>query len=339
MARCLSVSVEKRNANRTISALLRRGIVRKDLKMRYDGTSVIIPVSESPGNPDLDEEERDFEEREIQVPPVERVNRLLNVDGEHLGFPDKFIKLGDALLLKENRYDPSIGHKLDEVAREFKVKSIYVDCGITGTVERRPDVRRIYGPGGDTIHEEKGILYTFDPEKVMFSPGNVNARILEGTTHISAPIVLDMFAGIGYFSLHAARNHEVEKVYACEINPESFRYLRRNIALNSLESSITPLPGDCRVSSRGITADYIIMGHFDSPDFLSTALLRSRRGTIINMHLLVDTAHLEDHWKDVVSRSRDLGFGLDLHSSRAVKSYGPHLWHMSTMFRVSETVN
>jgi tRNA (guanine37-N1)-methyltransferase len=58
--------------------------------------------------------------------------------------------------------------------------------------------------------------------------------------------VVDLFAGVGPFSVLIAKNHDATKVYALDINPEAFELLKRNILLNRVQNRVIPLFGDAR---------------------------------------------------------------------------------------------
>lgn len=74
-------------------------------------------------------------------------------------------------------------------------------------------------------------------------------------------VVVDMFAGIGYFTLPLAKHGGVKQLYAIEKNSESFAYLQANVALNKLEGVVTPLLGDNRHTGDSVcgTADRVSM--------------------------------------------------------------------------------
>lgn len=335
MQNSLFIAAEKNEANRVLSYLLKKDLVRKDLRIRYDGESVMVPVKHGPLPKGYVAGSGYFEERGIPVSPVERIRKLMKVEGNHISIPSKFIRLGSSIIFKENRMPGWRELDLNIVANELGIKSIYVDFGIGRTVERRPDIRLIFGPGGDVVHEEGRVRYFLDPSRIMFSPGNVNIRQAVPVDDISGKTVLDMFAGIGYFSLQIAARYPDAKVYSCEINPVAYGYLEKNISTNSLERSLVPLFGDCRSVTDGIVADYIIMGHFDAMKFLSTALLRSKQGTMVDFHLLVDSNNIDTHWGEIITAASRFGYILDFVEQRVVKSYGPHMWHVSTTMKVS----
>ncbi len=338
MVICESLTVPKENANGILSYLLKCDMVRKDLKISNDPENVHIPLKRAVAIEGASNGKLNFHRRNLQVPPVERVNLNLKKMGIKSKFPEKFIKLGDSLFIKESRMPIFPREVYSMAAEEFQASSIYLDRGIGESPIREPDVVLLWGEGGTTVHEENGIFYSFDPTKVMFSPGNVNARIGESRERLDNMTVVDMFAGIGYFSLQIAKGSQGGKVYACELNPNSYSYLVKNIEKNRLGKSIVPLPGDCRLSTAGVSADYILMGHFDSLNFLSAALRMSHKGTLINMHILCDTSSLNTHWQKIQEKASHLGYLIDFKNQNVVKSYGPHLWHVSTKMVVSRTL-
>ncbi len=327
------IRVNKYQSERIVRKLLSMDIIRKDLKIRQDGDLVMIPLKQHTEFQGYRTMELEFESRAIQKPPAETIRKISGARSGKPVIPDRWIRLGDALIIKDSR-KPSRS-VLQSIAQVLGVNSIYIDRGrIQGNI-RRPEMEIVYGAPGTVIHQENGIRYSMDPSRVMFSPGNVNERILHGKMALDGATVLDMFAGIGYFSLPLAKYTHLSKIYAVEINPESYSFLKRNVEINRLQGRVMPILGDCRDVSPLMRFDYIVMGHFRSLESLSAALMRSRPGTVLNMHLLVPTHELAVYWQDIVVLARRLGYILDFIEQRKVKSYGPHLWHMSLDLAVS----
>jgi tRNA wybutosine-synthesizing protein 2 len=127
-----------------------------------------------------------------------------------------------------------------------------------------------------------------------------------------------MFAGIGYFTLPAAKAGA--QVHAMEINPAAFSYLCRNSCANRLDDRIVPECGDCRSLLCG-EYDRIIMGHFDAAGMISAALDHARTGTVIHLHSIGNTP---DSLREKIE---DSGFRASI-ISRRVKKYSPGVWHM-----------
>ena len=113
-----------------------------------------------------------------------------------------------------------------------------------------------------TVHREHGCVFHIDLAKAYFSPRlshehkRVASQVKEGET------VVDMFAGIGSFSILIAKKHENVQVYAIDVNPDAVDFSKRNIAVNRVEKEVMPILGDVRQVVReqllGV-ADRVIM--------------------------------------------------------------------------------
>ena len=56
--------------------------------------------------------------------------------------------------------------------------------------------------------------------------------------------VVDMFAGVGPYSILIAKTQPQSIVYAIDLNPEAVRFLRGNVLLNKVADRVIPLHGD-----------------------------------------------------------------------------------------------
>lgn len=59
-------------------------------------------------------------------------------------------------------------------------------------------------------------------------------------------IVVDLYAGIGYFTLPYLVHAKAKHVHACEWNKDAIEALSTNIHANGVESKCTVHFGDCR---------------------------------------------------------------------------------------------
>lgn len=97
-----------------------------------------------------------------------------------------------------------------------------------------------------TIYKEYGCEYHVDVAEAYFSPrlshehDRISHLVRKGET------VLDLFAGVGPFSVLIAKNNPEVKVYAVDINPRAVALLERNIRLNRVENRVIPSLGDAR---------------------------------------------------------------------------------------------
>ena len=217
------------------------------------------------------------------------------------------------------------------------IKSIFINHGkITGKFRQPEKIEFLAGENNPiVIHIEHGIRYKFDITQIMFSKGNINERKFLATLIEPNEIIVDMFAGIGYFSLPMAKYSKAEKIYSIELNPISYKYLVENIRLNQLESKIIPINGDCKLeviklSNRGIKAHRVIMGVFPAPmEYISEALSLAREdGTIYHYEGVVDKSNYMELFKEFDEIANKEGYKCNLKSKRFVKSFGPNLFHV-----------
>ncbi|HJJ28685.1 MAG TPA: SAM-dependent methyltransferase [Methanocorpusculum sp.] len=182
-------------------------------------------------------------------------------------------------------------------------------------VMRIPETEVLYGTPHDVNFTEAGISYTLNPVKVMFSQGNRNEKARLCGLVRAGERVADMFAGIGYFTLSAAKAGA--DVHAMEINPESYQYLLQNARANNL--TIRAECGDSRNLLDGIY-ERILMGHFDAPDFLPHALAHSAPGTMLHVH------GLGDRKNEILAAVDNAGFKCTV-SEHKVKKYTARVNH------------
>ena len=100
-------------------------------------------------------------------------------------------------------------------------------------------------PGWVTVTEH-GIKQSFDFTRVMFSRGNVTEKIRFGKMVQEAETVLDLYAGIGYFSLPALIHGKCASLVACEWNEDALMALRYNLEQNNVHHRAQVYAGDCR---------------------------------------------------------------------------------------------
>lgn len=70
------------------------------------------------------------------------------------------------------------------------------------------------GEDGWVDHCEYGILYSFDATKCMFSWGNLSEKLRMGRLNCTNEIVVDLFAGLGYFVLPFLVRYIILNIYS-----------------------------------------------------------------------------------------------------------------------------
>jgi len=138
-----------------------------------------------------------------------------------------------------------VGEAILEVNR--RVHTVLAKSGAIGGVFRVREFEVIAGIGKtETVHKEHGCIYYVDLKKAYFSPrlshehDRVASQVREGET------VVDMFAGVGPFSILIAKRREEVQVYAIDVNPDAISLLEKNIEVNRVRDKVKPILGDAR---------------------------------------------------------------------------------------------
>jgi len=104
------------------------------------------------------------------------VSRKLGISKER--FHQNYEIIGKAMIIREeDSFGRDEGYFGRLMRSSFKLWSVYKYTGIE-TVQRTPVVKMISGIHTEVVQREDGILYTMDPQKVMFSKGNKRERHL-----------------------------------------------------------------------------------------------------------------------------------------------------------------
>jgi len=333
------IKVLKERAENVHKILLRKRIINTSLKTLRDDKYVYFPVMAPIHVPGAELVRMEFPRRHTLNPKHKIKEELLKrVPKDVLEvIPDYWEVIGDAIVIKLPKdvyeYKRSIG---EAFAVALNKKSVYLDMGVRGEF-RRPNFELIYGEGGPTVHKENGVLYKLDPAKVMFSSGNIDERIRMANLNINNEVIVDMFAGIGYFSLQIAVHGNPNVVYAVEKNYDAYLFLLENIRLNSVDNIVIPIFGDNRTVSPEGVADRVIMGYlYDTHKFLKRAIeILKPEGGVIHYHDLVHNyGGIAEAQERALRTLERYGYAMELMFSRYVKSYSPNVWHVVLDMRV-----
>lgn len=247
--------------------------------------------------------------------------------------PEKWEKVGDVATLKLSNelknYYKEIGKTYADV---LNCKTVLNDVGGINGKYREPKVEIIYGSEDtETVHKENGIRYKLDTQKIMFSSGNMDERIRMASISNENETVVDMFSGIGYFTLPIAVYSKPKEIFACEINPIAYGYLCENITLNDVTTIVEPLLGDSRKTSLKNVADRVIMGYFEKTyQFLQIAIncLKNGEGNIHYHEVCPDDLIPGRPLKNVRFEISKFERSVELLNYKIVKSYAPGVSHI-----------
>lgn len=174
-----------------------------------------------------------------------------------LRVPTRWERHGDLVLFPADSFDhpwwESCVGLWDVVARALGVERVAIKAAIRSDAFRTPNVRLVRGASTIVTHVDNGVVYEFDIMRNMFAAGNIREKLRVAAMDCAAETVVDLYAGIGYFTLPFLVHARAARVYACEWNPAAVSALHRNLALNNVAGRCVVLAGDnADVAPRGV---------------------------------------------------------------------------------------
>ncbi len=226
------------------------------------------------------------------------------------------------------------------------VKSVWAGLpGVKGAYRLRPYIHLAGEKRSVTIYREHGCSFKIDITKVYVSPtlNYEHKRIAELVK--PGEVVVNMFAGAGFFSIIIAKKVKHVKVYSIDINPDAYHYMVENIRLNKVEEQVIPLLGDAAeiIKEKLVnTSDRVLMPYPElALDYLEYALmaLRGRRG-IIHVYLHVDAPKNTDPLLVAEEKIREKLYSLNVkniivHNKRIVRTIAPRKYQVVIDVEVS----
>lgn len=319
----LCVVVPKKKAEPIRRKLMEKGILRKDLQIKSDAKNVYLPVTQRVdfGFP---VETIEFKEADESVKDY-RV--LVDVPDEVRGhLPSSYDTLGSIAIVKMadevTSYAKAIGKAI--IATQNAIKTVCVDSGVVDQYRTR-DIKVVAGDKvTETVHKEYGLLFKLDVAKVFFSPRLSTEREIVAKQVAHGEVVVDMFAGIGPFSIMIAKSRSPKIVYAIDLNPDAIEYMKENISLNKVQN-IVPILGDAREKIGELEkADRIIMNlPHDARGFIADAIRALKPGGVVHYYEIMEEPQVQVRLGEIADIAVREGRTMKDLARRKVKSYSP----------------
>ncbi len=169
----------------------------------------------------------------------------------------------------------TIGQAL--MTQHKNVKAVWQQSGPVSGDFRLRKLRLIAGERKtETIYREHGCVFKVDVEKCYFSPRLGFERMRIARLVESDEVIVNMFAGVGCYSIVISKHSNAVRIYSIDINPIAVRYMRENVLLNKVADRVLPWRGDARETIEGILrnqADRVLMPLPEKAiDYLDAAL-------------------------------------------------------------------
>jgi len=229
-------------------------------------------------------------------------------------------------------------HQLGQAILQTKVniKTVLAKVGAISGEFRTRDFEVIAGTSEtETIYREYGCVYLLDPRDVYFSPRLSQERWKVAQQVRDGEVVVDMFAGVGPYSIQIAKKHCTAKVYAIDTNDRAIYFLNRNIGVNKV-NNVYAFHGDAReVIEKNLigNADRVIMNLPEKAiEFIDIACkaLQSVGGVIHYYGFEEEPKPLEKVEEKLATTIMESGKMVKkILGSRLVRSIAPRKWQVA----------
>jgi len=284
---------------RALTVLRSMGLRLDGYELRKNQTMIMIPLAGKPSEQQSEVLRRELGAFQIQEVPFERkVSRPRNLQEAVAGrvpsylislLPRSFDVVGDIAIIdlppELQAYATEVGNGILQVSPHVRL-AVRKSGEVAGKFRTR-DLQTLVGSGSmETVHREFSCSYRLDVSSVYFNPRLSYERLRVSQQIKESEVVVDMFAGVGPYSILVAKLHPNSRVHSVDINPSAIKYLKENIFANGVADRVTPLLGDVRNFSAaelsGIAHRVIMNLPSEAENYLDAALriLRKEGGLI-----------------------------------------------------------
>jgi tRNA (guanine37-N1)-methyltransferase len=315
--RVLYLKVPKIHANDVLAKIKSKRLL-VPYPVKKEGEYVYFPVKES------------FENFETFFFDVDQNTKYKGTFHDWLNLPEDIKKsipnsfdiIGDIAIIKLDigQYQYANEIKKGIMEKVHAVKHVAIDEGVKG--EYRTRSLRFIGEDyiGETVHKENGITLKMDISKCYFSPRLSHERMRVFNHVKDNEVIIDMFSGIGPFTILIAKFKKVKKIYAIDINQIAIKYLMENMKINKINVPVYPIPMDANEAMAFIEPGdrYIMNNPTMSIQFLPLVNKHSRKSAQVHFYILSTQEHLEE-----VKKSITMEYSFSILESYVVHPYSP----------------
>ncbi len=179
----------------------------------------------------------------------------------------KVEQIGDIAIIKPPYgFNPDIKDAkafAEELLSKLPVKAVWLAVGpVEGPYKTRELVHLAGEVRSETIYKEHGCYFKVDITKDFITPRLSFEHIRVARLVSDDEVIVNMFAGVGTFSIIIAKHSKARLIHSIDINPDAYAKMVENIRLNKVEDRVLPYLGDAanviESKLRGV-ADRVLM--------------------------------------------------------------------------------
>jgi tRNA (guanine37-N1)-methyltransferase len=247
--------------------------------------------------------------------------------------PTSYDIVGDIVLIKLRN---NLLSNKKEIAKALLTahRNIKTVCLIT-PVSGELRTRKIEIIGGEkrteTIHKEFGLIFQLDISKVYFSTRLSSERKRITNLVNNNEIIVDMFTGVGPFSIMIAKYANPKIIYALDKNSNAIKYAKKNVTKNNVLDKVEVIHANSKEIEKiiKVKANRILMNlPFSSHLFFSNALKIMNNICIIHYYDILNINDLEQRINYLKEIAIDNNVILTGFNVRRIKSYTPREFYI-----------
>jgi tRNA (guanine37-N1)-methyltransferase len=248
--------------------------------------------------------------------------------------------IGDIAITKVPKFSTVGAKAIGEAImnRHSNVKAVYIQKTAVGGDFRLRSLTYVAGVNRTfTVHKESGCIFKIDVEKCYFSPRLSGERLRIAKLVKPGETVLNMFSGVGCFSIIIAKRQPTAKVYSIDINPFAVQLMQENTRLNRVFNKVVPLIGDSMTiieQKLHHSADRVLMPLPEKAfEYLPAAVFALKpSGGWIHLHVFEHVNKIENPAKKVKQKVEEafdaIGVKAIVSFVQVVRSTGPNWWQL-----------
>lgn len=173
----------------------------------------------------------------------------------------------------------------DALIEEIRpVKSVFCQVSAIEGDYRLRKLELISGENSPiTVYKEHGCTFKVDVINTYFSPRLSTERLRIAKLTEPNEVIMNMFGGVGTFSIVISRYNKSAKVYSIDSNPIATDMCRQNIEINKLTRNVIPVLGDAEQvihkSLKGVAKRVLMPLPEKARDFIDTAVSSLENGS------------------------------------------------------------
>jgi len=171
-----------------------------------------------------------------------------------------------------------------------EVKVIKTVFGQVSGIEGDYRLRKLEWLSGEntaiTVYKEHACTFKVDVINTYFTPRLSTERLRISKLIKPDEVIINMFGGVGTFSIIISHYNKTSKIYSIDSNPIAYELCKENIEINKLNRNVIPILGDAKLEItnklKGIATRVLMPLPEKAREFVDTAIssLANNKGVV-----------------------------------------------------------